>query len=193
MNPKDMNIKSSMSNLMPQSVEEKKILNARAHHLAQTLSDNSAELESEYYVSFKLGKEYYGLPFKYIKEVLLHASPTKVPHTPAWIAGIINRDGMLISLLDLKPFFHIKTTKEITSSHLIVLQVKNTICALLADSIEGSKTYHSKTLEAPLTADNSIKPKYILGLDQGKTAILNIETLLSDIQLNKSPIKGSIS
>lgn len=167
---------------MPQDEYSKRILAERASYLKKKQVDQSATEQKCHYVRFKLGEAYYGIPFHYIKEVMLNILPTKVPHTPNYIAGIINRNGVLLSLLDLKPFFHISSAEDTPKAHLLVVSALKITLAILADNIENSDTYSPTTLDAPLTTEDAIKPKYLLGLHQGKTAILNIEALVASLQ-----------
>lgn len=177
----------SLMDLMPSSEKDKQILRERAEHLSRTNLDTLEVVQDHYYVRFKLGdKEYYGIPFQFIKEVLLHVTFTKVPNTPPFIAGIINRNGALISILDLKPFFHIKSETFTPKPHLIVITVEGITCAILADSIENSCPYNPNLLEPPLVTKQAIKSKYLFGLDKGITPLLNPETLLPDLQFKQS-------
>ena len=144
-------IKHLLQTLMPQDDASKRLLKERADYLALSHTEIEPVGESQQYICFKLGNfERYGLPYHAIKEVLLNVTPTPVPNTPAWIAGIINRQGLLLVILDLKPFFHIISKSTDSRSHLIVVNTNGITCAILVDTIEGSDIYNPKNLEASL-------------------------------------------
>lgn len=184
-----MNIKNknalSGSELMPQGVLERQVLKERAALLAIPLTHEIKIGQLNQYVCFKLGKqESYGVPFQYIKEVILYKEPTKVPHTPSWIAGIMNWQGMLLTVLNLKELFHIQSPDEGRKPQVLVLHTQGLSLAIQADRIEGSTAYDPTTLDAPLAIEGAIKQQYITGLHQGTIAILNIEALISELKLN---------
>lgn len=175
----------SLMTFMPQGEIAERVLMERAEHLAQKVNDTGPTTIQTYpYVCFKLGdNEFYGIRFQEIKEILINEKITRVPHAPDYIAGIINRQGMLITVLDLKPFFTIKRSEKYKKFHLIVISIKGIKAAILADHIVGSDTYEASTLEAPLSSEQAINPMYIVGLHRGITVILNMEALMSSLQL----------
>lgn len=178
--------------LLPQDEIEKRILNERATYLSKPLLMQEDTSQVIKYVRFKLGEYgYYGIPFVHIKEVMLNILPTRVPHTPDCIAGIINRGGALLSVVDLKPFFNMHKTADEKKSHLMVIAVRRIAIALQVDEIEGSDAYDPATLDGALALVYAIKPKYIIGLHRGTTAILNVEELVSDLQLTLTPLQES--
>lgn len=180
--------------LMPQDHVSQQILTKRAKHLAKPtdiIQDNKQDIN---YVRFILGEnELYGIPYNYIKEVIMYTPPTKVPYTAEYIAGIINRHGALISVLDLKHLFHLKSTPDDKGAQFIVVSIKGTTIALLVNSIDGSDKFNSEALCPPLQLEGAVKPQYIQGLHKSTIAIINIEALITDLQTNNMHIKESMS
>ena len=50
---------------------------------------------------------------------------------------------------------------------------------MLVDTIIGNDVYEPSILDLPILSQN-IKPEFILGINQGHTAIINIDTILTD-------------
>lgn len=185
---------SALLDLMPQGTLAQQILSQRAELLKKPALDKDELEQLRHYVNyvrFKLGDQgHFGIPYSYVKEVMLNIKATQVPHSPPYIAGVINRYGALISILDLNAFFHLQAT-EAKQSHLLVVNAGMMTLAILAHTIEGSASYDKSSLDAPLGTEDALKPKYVLGLHQGLTTILNIEALLMDLQAQTRPIKES--
>lgn len=182
----------SLIELMPNDPASQRVLDTRAKSLSKPVLDQSESKHGIDYVRFKLGENgVYGIPYQYTKEVISNINPTKVPHTAVFLAGIINRQGSLISVLNLKKFFHIKTVVETNSSHLVVVSVQGITIAILVDSFEGSGTYEPTTLSPSLQFKGAIKPEYFVGLHHGIIAIINIEALISDLQINGMNVRES--
>lgn len=182
--------KQSLLELMPQDGRSQHILSERAKHLAMPLSTSETQQDIEY-VRFKLGEELYGISYEYIKEVIMYTTPTKVPYTTTSIAGVINRHGALISVLDLTNYFHLKTDNDIRKGfHFIVVFCQGLTIAILVHALEGNDGFNLAELNPPLQLKGAIKPNYIQGLHGGTTAIINVEALFSDLQ-NRMHIKES--
>lgn len=174
----------SAADFMPKSKIDKKILSERAALLAkQELKKAEGYDKLIGYVRFQLGaNEYYGIPYRYIKEVIVNYKPTYLPNTKEYIAGIINRRGALLTLLDLKKFFYLSNDKS-PANGIIVVEHKKISMGILVDNIHGSDFYQSDTLQPSIAAEkNGIKSEYILGIHKGMTAIINIEYILTDIK-----------
>lgn len=170
------------TDLMPHEEGERQILRERMKQIAKHTTEQVQHQDGTRYVRFKLGEtEFYGIPYQYIKEVMSVTTLTKLPCVPDFIAGIINRRGALLSVLDPKHFFKFMSSIHPSFPYIIVLKNGGMTIGMLADTIEGSATYEAAALEAPLSFVGAIKPKYIIGLHNGITAILNIETILNDL------------
>ncbi len=169
-------------NLMPKGKETRRILQERAEKIAQQVVKTARQTSEESYLCFRLGpQEHYGLPYQHLKEVMPDRCPTPLPRLPSFIAGIINRRGALLTVLNLKQLFQIQPMESVNSSILIV-SYKNMTLGILADSIEGSRSYDPSKLDAPLPSQGPLKTDYLLGLHEARIAILNIDSLLRDIQ-----------
>jgi purine-binding chemotaxis protein CheW len=170
----------------PKNIESIRVLNERAKQIATPIAETKINMNESSYIHFRLGKsECYGIPYTFIKEVIDNSSLAKIPCIPEFIAGLINFRGSLIAVLDLKYFFHIKSNKTTANSFpsIIIVSSKETTVGILADDILGSVVYESDLLDKPISSEGITKPEYITGLHQGRTTIINIDTILSDPQL----------
>lgn len=176
-------VAKSLIELMPQESFAKDILSERAKIIASSAVTETAENEQQiHYVSFNLGNhEHYGIPYSFIKEVTFNLVPTPVPHTPKYIKGIINRDGALIAVVDLKQLFKVSGERQASDNHLIVINFQGITLAILVDSINGSGFYEPKNLSSSLQFAGALAPKFITGLHDGVIAIINVEVLMDTL------------
>jgi purine-binding chemotaxis protein CheW len=172
------------ANLMPKDANSQTILNQRAQLLAKVEIRDIAANNTRF-IRFSLGTahELYGIPYQYAMEVVTDVLLTKLPCVPAHIAGIINRRGSLIAVIDLKQLFHTQMSNYTKESSIIMVTAKNVTIGILADSVEDQDTYDTDKLDPPFSFSNIIKPEFIVGLHQGKTAIINVEALVSAAEL----------
>lgn len=178
------NLKQYAKNLMPTDKPSLEVLMDRAKVIAQVPIQETIAIDLVDYIQFRVGNnEFYGIPFTYIKEVLLNTAVTKIPRVPDFIAGIIHRRGILLTILDLKKFLQVTSDETVNNAAIIVVTVKEMMFGILVDNIEDNNAYAASGLDAPLTVKGVVKPEYIIGLHQGVIAILNIETIAADLKL----------
>jgi len=171
------------ANLLPKDELSNRILYERAERLAKHHIDEAMKTETHAYIRFSLGKnEYYGISYPFAKEVMNNVVITKLPHVPNYVAGISNRRGTLITIVDLKRFFHLQNSNYSKNSYVIVVSENDMTVGILADNIEDGDAFDPVTLEVPIASNNIIKPQYIMGLHNGMTAIINVDAILSDIR-----------
>jgi len=181
---KTKNKKSLSADFMPNSASDLNILRQRAEFLAKQDITDTENKNLISYIRFRLGEnEHYGIPYHHAKEVMRNIIPTILPNVPRFIAGVINRRGALIAVVDLKQLFHSSATKYDKEAHVIIIEGKDITIGVLTNNIEGSGEYDPNLLDAPLHFNNAIKSNYILGLHHGTTAIIQVEAVIADCEL----------
>lgn len=179
----------SAAKCMPCSKKSREILRARAELVAKSLVETSDQAEKENYICFYLGeKEKYGIDYKYTKEVIANNNITPVPCAPAFVAGVINRRGALLAIIDLRKLLYNETDTLTEDTNIIIVSANDITLGILANYIEGNKRYDPTTLDMPILSENIVKTDYIVGLHQAQTALINIEAITTDLQsqLSKS-------
>lgn len=174
--------RTTAADLLPQLPEMKKVLRERAHLHGKMEQEKSDRRDGITYVRFKLGEhEFYGVPYHLVSEVIGYVPLTKMSTLPDFIAGVINRRGSLSAVLDLKKFFNFKSQEYGKNSYILIMKANDITIGILADTIEGSDSYAPLSLEQPLSSGSAIKSDFVIGIDKGDTAIINIEVVLTDV------------
>jgi len=174
--------------LMPQGDEEQRILEARAQLLARKPVEQQEEERSQF-VCFRLGaSESYGVAYDYLEEVTNAMDITPVPCTPPVIAGVVNYRGELLTLLDLKRFFHIDPCEDNESKAVVVVKAGGVRVGLIVDAVEGNEEFAPARLAPPLSLVGAANRIYVQGIHQGRVTMLNIGALLADpaLQVDES-------
>ncbi|HJW86139.1 MAG TPA: chemotaxis protein CheW [Candidatus Brocadiaceae bacterium] len=165
---------------MPSSEKDRKILKDRASLFAKK-EVKRVEAVVDTYIHFRLGtSENYGISYKYVDEILYAVGLTRVPCTPPFIAGIVNRRGKMLTVIDLKRFFQTTGKEYGNDSRVIVITGAGITVGVLADEMFGNKDYYPSQLTPPLPSDGVSNLKYVTGIDRGMVTILNINEILGD-------------
>ena len=76
------------------------------------------------YLTFQLGSETYGLTILKVREIIGMVEVTRVPSTPPFVRGVINRRGRIIPVVDLRVKFGRRAHEDIGHACVIVLQLE---------------------------------------------------------------------
>lgn len=173
--------------LMPQDEATRKILEKRARVIAVQAGEQQNESPDQY-LRFRLGAvERYGIPYQYLEELLYVGNLTRVPCTPAFIAGVINHRGELLTVLDLKQFFHMPAVARSDEARIIVVEHDGARAGLLVDEVDGNEKYPNNALSSPLSSDGVSNMDYVLGIHAGSVTLLDVAAFLNDsaLQVNR--------
>lgn len=172
--------------LFPRDAASQKILTERANQLALEKIDENIQAQSIPYIMFTLnGDGYYGVPYQLAREVMLSTKLAKIPNTPVYVAGVINRRGSLLTVIDLNQYLHIGPADK-QAKYIIIVEVNDIKTGLLAENIHGSGEYSAENFKQALLSASMIDAKYISGLADGRITILNLKEIISSIHLDIS-------
>lgn len=172
------------SDFMPHDINAQKILSDRARILAEPPQKQATFQERVDYVEVKLlGNQFYGVPYQYVTEVLRTNNVTKIPLLPNFVFGVTNWRGKLLTVIDLKALFQIQNESKEQAEYIIVINNDDFTIGILVDDIVGDGVYDANKITPSLSVSGKITAGYILGLHDGKKAILSVDNILKDIQL----------
>ena len=101
-------------------------------------------------VVVRLGGSRFALDMDAVAEVGRPPGLTRVPGTPAWVAGLANWRGRVLAVIDLRRALSAPTTALDRQGRLIVLRRDGVTVGLLAESVEGTTTVAVEALEPVL-------------------------------------------
>lgn len=166
--------------LLPREPALLDILRARAQKLSQAV-ETTAQQQTGQFLRFRLGPaEWYGIPYEYLEEISYASNIARVPCTPAFVAGVVNRHGELLPVLDMQQFFRTQSADRDEQARIVVVRSHGIRVGLLVDSVEGNEKYDPAALAAPIVSDGVSNIDYVQGIYQGKVTVLNIAALLGD-------------
>ncbi len=171
-------IAQAPASLLPVDATAQRILRQRAELLARR-EEQGAEGESRFYIRFLLGNEPFGVPYQFLEEILPGAQPARVPGVPPFIAGVVNRRGDLITVLDLRHLFQ-AAPGERRDAGVLVVTAAGVTAGIYAPHIEGNTRYDPQTLLPPPPASGVSNPAHIAGVHEGRVTLLDMEALLGD-------------
>ncbi|AKA68361.1 chemotaxis protein CheW [Clostridium scatologenes] len=130
-------------------------------------------------------KEKYAIEVLYVEEVCFFKSITKLPCTPAFIIGIMNFRGKIISVIDIRNFLEF-TSKSIDCKdvkNIIVVKLNDIEFGIAADFILGCTKISMLEIQKDILHIENTKKHYFRGITREKNIILNIKNIILDKEI----------
>jgi purine-binding chemotaxis protein CheW len=78
---------------------------------------------AEQYLTFQLAGQTYGVEILRVQEIKGWEKPTRLPHSPEYVQGVINLRGAVVPILDLRRRFGLGETEYGRTTVVIVVKV----------------------------------------------------------------------
>ena len=164
-------------------VDSISVLKARARALAQKPLSHGTDGRYIEVVEFMLAEEKYAIELKFVREVYPLKQITPLPGTPAFICGIINVRGEIVSVVDLKKLFELPDTQAKSGMHVVIAAIDEMEFGILADHILGETKIVETAIQKSLPTLTGIREKYLKGVADGCITVLDGGRLLTDKSL----------
>jgi purine-binding chemotaxis protein CheW len=82
-------------------------------------------VDAQQYLTFQLAGQCYGVPILQVQEIRGWEKPTRLPHAPAYLLGVINLRGAVVPILDLRRRFGLGEAIYGRTTVVIVVQVNS--------------------------------------------------------------------
>ena len=164
----------------PDPGETKRILKARAEALARQPAPAEAAGEHIEIVEFVLAYENYAVETRCVREVYPLENLAPLPCTPAFVLGIVNLRGEILSVIDLKKFFELPEKGLTDLNKVIVLEAESMLFGILADAVLGVRRVPVAGIQPSLPTLTGVREAYLKGVTAERTVILDAEKLLAD-------------
>ncbi|HEY7354401.1 MAG TPA: chemotaxis protein CheW [Terriglobales bacterium] len=146
-------------------------------------------------VGFQVGRETYGVPITSLHEIVRVPEITAVPDAPAFMEGVINLRGKIVSVMDLRKRLGEKKFTPSRRNRILVVEHHGRLSGLIVDSASEVLKIPSSDVEpSPTTSqEGSLNCVTGLGKYKGRLIVLLDMTRLLDMgasQKNEAAAKS---
>jgi len=140
------------------------------------------------FVRFTVGATAFAIGEMFVTELDRVPRVTPVPQTPAWLRGVTNLRGEILSVVDLRTYLGLGPTPAATGRMLVLrLPVEDFSLGLLVDTVDGIVALEDAAIHPPAsTLEGALAPflKGMAAVGDQLIAVLDLERLLhsSDIR-----------
>jgi len=147
----------------------------------ELFEDEDEDTMNDKYLTFRLGKEVYGIEICHVTEIVGIQKITEVPDMPDYVRGVINLRGQVIPVMDVRLRFRMAPQEYNERTCVIVSRIEDTCIGLVVDTVEEVADIPAENISPAPKVGKGTKNRYIKGL--GKSGedvkiILNISRLL---------------
>jgi|JI6StandDraft_1071083.scaffolds.fasta_scaffold13329_3 purine-binding chemotaxis protein CheW len=143
------------------------------------------------YLTFRLGKEQFGLEILKVREIMGWINITPVPKAPPSVRGVLNLRGKIVPVIDLRRKFEMVAVENTDRTCIIVVDVhvhgQSADVGILVDNVSEVLNIKSEDIGPPPTLGCDMDTNFILGMAKSAgsvTILLEIENVLSESELD---------
>lgn len=112
-----------------------------------TAPDNMQE--NDVYIFVKIGEVSYAFPALCILEIIKLVELEYPEKMPAHIAGVLEYQGKIIHIIDLRTILNIETKDYDINTHILIIKGKDTIYGIIADKVTDIKRIDTNIIATP--------------------------------------------
>ena len=133
------------------------------------------------FVTFRIGKETYGILVYQVKEIIKPRRITHVPNTEGYVIGVINLRGQIVPVVDLKKKLNLEDRglKENLEERIITVEVNEALIGIKVDEVSEVIWLDEDTIEPPPEVAGGIRQEYLRGVGRTGDELLVLVDLKS--------------
>jgi purine-binding chemotaxis protein CheW len=151
---------------------------------------SSGQAETMQFLTFKLGGEVFAFAIGRVREVLDYTAVTKIPEMPAFMLGVINLRGSVVTVVDMRLKFGMGPTSRGLNTCIVIVEIEiegeTTVLGALADSVQEVVDLDPEHIEGPPRIGGRIKSSFIEGMckdGEDLITVLDIDRVFSPEEL----------
>lgn len=155
--------------------------------------NDSVAVGAREYLTFRLGREEYGIDILKVQEIRGYEPPTRIADAPSFIKGVVNLRGTIVPIVDMRLKFNCASAEYDSFTVVIVLNLRQRIVGIVVDSVSDVMELAQENLRAAPEVDSVIDSDSVIGLGSlgdRMLILLDIEKLMSafDMGLVSDPV-----
>jgi purine-binding chemotaxis protein CheW len=163
--------------------QARSVLEQRARMLARVPPAEVAQDEVIEVVTFALADERYGLPARYVREVVRVTDFTPVPRAPSLLTAVINLRGEILPIFDLGQLFGIQQRGPTDASRVIIVGEQQAEFGVHADAAYEVLTVRTEAVQEPPATIPGSSRRILHGVLSDGLILFDGAVLLRDARL----------
>ncbi|NUO40056.1 MAG: purine-binding chemotaxis protein CheW [Gemmatimonadaceae bacterium] len=141
--------------------------------------------EADKLVVFRLGEDLFAADIFSVERVLRYVAPTPVPDMPAYIEGVMDYQGHVVPVVNLRLRFELPAASTGGETRTLVLNVAGEWIGVVVDAVTEVAAYDRGAVSAPPKLFRGLSAEYLKGIvRRGERLVifLDVAQLLSSTE-----------
>lgn len=150
------------------------------------LTSGSSGAGTAQYLTFLLAGQEYGIDILRVQEIKGWDKPTRIPHSPVHVLGVINLRGAIVPIIDLRTRFGVETAPFGPTTVVIVVRVsgrrRELTVGVVVDAVCGVCNVPEGHVRPAPDVGGSIDADFVKGLsvtDNRMLILLSLDRLIN--------------
>ncbi len=144
-------------------------------------------------VSFRIGRELFGVYIQIVQEIVRVPEITPVPEMPLFVEGVINLRGKIVSIVELSKRLKIEGSSKTKASRILIIELDKKVVGLLVDAVTEILRIPPESIEPTPDIVTSVGSEYIMGvgkLPDKLIIILDLKNILKPEEIKRLTTDG---
>ena len=132
------------------------------------------------FIAFRIGDQEFTVNVMAVREIRGWTQATPMPHTPAYVKGVINLRGAVLPIVDLSLRLGMKPAEPTARHVIIVAQVRDRVVGLLVDAVSDILTVTDENIQPTPEIASDLERSFargILAIESRMICVIELESL----------------
>ena len=146
-----------------------------------TDTTNSAVAPGNEFVAFRISGQEFCVEIMSIREIRGWTQETILPHSPAFVRGVINLRGAILPIVDLADRLGLGATEPTERHVIVVAQLKDQIVGLLVEAVSDILTLNESSIQPTPDVASDLAKQFIRGavsVDNRLISVVDLDDVL---------------
>ena len=115
-------------------------------------------------VTFRLGEDHFAADIHAVERVLRYQEPTPVPNVPEWVDGVIEYQGRVVPVINLRRRFGLVVVPPLSGTRIIILSTPDGWVAVVVDAVLEVASVPAAQIAPPPPLFRGLSADYVRGI-----------------------------
>lgn len=149
-------------------------------YTVKNLSQGDSEL-----IAFRIGDQEFCVNIMSVREIRGWTPATAMPHSPAYMIGVINLRGAVLPIIDLAARLGMKPADPTARHVIIVAQVRHKVVGLLVNAVSDILTVTEDNIQPTPEISSDLERQFargILAIEKRMICLIELEALFPETE-----------
>lgn len=145
--------------------------------------DSIADVGTRQLVLFRLGPRTYGIELDHVREIIPQRTATRVPGAPAFVPGLINVRGTIVTVIDLGMRLH-GGSSTVADGSIVLVERGARVVGVAVDEVMDVARVPDSAMEPPPPGAECVRGAARLGEHaegEAVVMVLDLEGIVSNV------------